>query len=185
MGDDAALEFAEGHQKELFQGIPMVFFCINDIEHAKKAGENPFITGAVEEFYLKDTIDIAIKFQPKAKKVIAIYDGTLTGQGDEKQFYHLEDNYPGYEFTGINTSKYTWAEFGERLEQISKDSIVIYMSCFQDADRNQYTIPESVSIFVDHTHIPVYRVSIGGVGQGLIGGRWFPMISQAMWRLPW
>ena len=35
LGDDAALEFGEGHQKELFQGIPMVFFCINDIEHAK------------------------------------------------------------------------------------------------------------------------------------------------------
>lgn len=171
LGDDAALKFGEGHQKELFQGIPMVFFCINDIDHAREAGKNPYITGAVEEFYLKDTIDIGIKFQPKAKNIIAIYDGTLTGQGDEKQFYHLKNDYPGYEFTGINTSKYTWAEFGKELEQISKDSIVIYMSCFQDADRNQYTISESVQYIVEHTHVPVYRVSIGGVGQGLIGGK--------------
>lgn len=171
LGDDAALEFGEAHQKELFKDIPMVFFCINDIEHAEKAGKNSYITGAVEEFYLKDTIDIAVKFQPEAKKIIAVYDGTLTGQGDEKQFYQMEENYPEYEFSGINSSRYTWDELGKELEKIPKDSIVIYMSCFQDKEGNQYTIPESARYIVRHTHVPVYRVSSGGVEEGLIGGK--------------
>lgn len=171
IGDDAALKFSEDHQEELFKGIPMVFFCINDVEHAVRAGENPYITGAVEDFYLQDTIDIAIKFQPKAKKIIAIYDSTLTGQGDGKQFYALEDNYPAYEFLGVNTSEYTLDEYGKLLSQISDDSILIYMSSFQDADGNFYTIADSTRYIVAHAKVPVYRNSVGGIGEGLIGGK--------------
>ncbi|QIB69877.1 EAL domain-containing protein [Aminipila butyrica] len=171
LGDDAALEFAEAHQQELFPQIPMVFFCINDKEHAVKAGENPYITGAVEAMYLKETIDIALTFQPKAKKIIALYDDTLTGEGDRKLFYSLKGRYPGYHFGGLNASSYTLDEIQQRLEALSEDSILIYMSFFEDADKNQYAIKQSVEQLVSYTHIPVYRVSIGGVGEGLIGGK--------------
>lgn len=171
LGDDAALEFAETYQQELFAGIPMVFFCINNAEHAVRAGENPYITGAVEEQYLKDTLDLAMKFQPEATKMVAIYDSTLTGQGDEKRFYSVEDDFPGYEFSGINSSEYTLEGFGEELDKISEDSIVIYMSRFEDVNGNLYTIPESVQYIAEHTRVPIYRVSVAGVGEGLIGGK--------------
>jgi diguanylate cyclase (GGDEF)-like protein len=171
LGDDAALEFAETYQQELFAGIPMVFFCINNVEHAVRAGENPYITGAVEEMYLEDTFNLAIKFQPEATKIVAIYDSTLTGQGDEKQFYSVEGDFPGYEFSGINSSEYTLEEFGEELDGITQDSIVVYMSRFEDKDGNLYTIPESVQYIVEHTKVPIYRASIAGVGEGLLGGK--------------
>lgn len=171
LGDDAALHFAEKHQQELFSNIPMVFFCVNDKEYAIEAGENPYITGAVEDSYLKDTINLAIKLEPKAKKIIAIYDNSLTGQGDKKQFFAVEDSYPQYEFSGINSSEYTLDEFAAKLEALSSDSILIYMNRFQDSEGNQYTIPQSVQYIVAHTHIPVYRISIGGIGDGLIGGK--------------
>ncbi len=171
IGDDAALKFAEAHREELFPNIPMVFLCINDLEYALKVGENPNITGAVEDFYLQDTIDIAIRFQPGAGKIIAIYDGTLTGQGDAKQFYALEGSYPAYEFSGINTSEYTLEEFGELLDRISGDSILIYMSSFEDADGNPYTISDSTRYIVAHAGVPVYRNSVGGIGEGLLGGK--------------
>lgn len=171
IGDDAALTFAEKHQEELFKGIPMVFFCINDVEHAVRAGENPYITGAVEDFYLQDTIDIAIKFQPEAKTIINIYDGTLTGLGDGKQFYALEDSYPGFEFLGINSSEYTRAEFGKLLDQISEDSILIYMSNFEDAEGNTYTISDSTQFIAAHAKVPIYRSSVGGIGEGVLGGK--------------
>ncbi|MGC4019155.1 MAG: ABC transporter substrate binding protein [Muricomes sp.] len=172
LGDDAALQFGQTYQYKLFPGIPMVFFCINNIEDAIKAGENPYITGAVEELYLKDTIDIAIRFQPDAQKIVAIYDNALSGQGDEKQFSSMKSKYPNYQFEGISSSKYTLQQFGEKLSHISEDSILIYMSRFQDADGNQYTIPESVQYIVSHTKVPVYRVSSPiGVSEGLIGGK--------------
>lgn len=171
LGDDAALHFAEKHQKELFNGIPMVFFCVNDIDAAVEAGKNKYITGAVEEFYLKETVDVALKFNPKAKRIIALVDNTLTGKGDQKQFYSYTSAYPSYFFSDINSSQLTHEEFGKKLESITKDSIVIYMTAFEDKEGNQYTIPEGVHFISEHCPVPVYRASFGGVGEGLIGGK--------------
>jgi len=171
LGDDAALQFAEEHQAELFNSIPMVFFCVNDLDRATQAGKNPYITGAVEEFYLKDTINIALKFQPQAVNIIAIYDNSLTGKGDQKQFYALRNDFSGCNLSGINCSELTREEFGRQLESISADSILLFMDSFEDAAGNQYTIPESVNFIVQHTHTPVYRTSIGGIGSGLLGGK--------------
>ena len=171
LGDDAALTFAEQHQKELFDGVPMVFFCVNDVGHARKAGENPEITGEVEELYLKDTIDVARKLQPAARNMIVLYDNTLTGQGDVKQFMALKDDYPDCTFSGINFSVYSLQEYEAELEKIPEDSIVVYMDAFEDRDGNQYTMQESALNIAAHTKVPVYRTSIGGIDEGILGGK--------------
>ena len=171
LGDDAALLFAQKHQAELFAGLPLVFFCVNERTTAVKAGENPFITGSIEEFYLEDTIDLALKLQPEAKNIIAIYDNTLTGQGDQKQFYGLQNKYSNYNLLGINTSLLTWQEFAAKLEALDRNSIVIYLDTFEDLQGSPHTIDESVKYITAHAPVPVYRTSIGGVGQGLLGGK--------------
>ena len=171
LGDDAALHLAEKYQDELFAGIPLVFFCVNDINAAKEAGRNKYITGSVEEFYLKDTIDIALKINPQATRVIGIVDDTLTGKGDQKQLLSFAPVYPSLEFSLLDTSLYTPSEFITRLGEIQNDSIVIYMDFFEDAEGTQYSVPESVRFITSHCEVPVYRASFGGVGQGLLGGK--------------
>lgn len=171
LGDDAALHFAEKYQNSLFPGIPLVFFCVNDISAAKNAGKNKYITGSVEEFYLKDTIDIAIKINPKARRVVAIVDNTLTGKGDQKQFLSFAPVYPTFQFSMINTSLCTQKVFAQKLEALGKDCIVIYMDNFEDADGVQYSVSESVRFISEHCPVPVYRASFGGVGAGLFGGK--------------
>ena len=171
LGDDAALEFARKHQQELFAGLPLVFFCVNNIDYAKSLDKDPCITGAVEEFYLADTLEIALKFQPGTRHVIGICDDTLTGRGDQKQFYALAAQYPEYDFSVLNASHYNRAEFAEQLENLPADSIVIYMSYFADDTGDQYTISQSVQFLAEHSFVPIYRTSVGGVGDGLLGGR--------------
>jgi diguanylate cyclase (GGDEF)-like protein len=177
LGDDAALHFAEKHQNELFRNLPMVFFCVNDIDDGQKAGINPYITGIIEEFSLKETIDIAAKFHPDAKNVIAIYDNSLTGTGDQKQFFTLKDTYPEYAFSGINSSECTNAEFVRQLEAITNDSIVIYLDCLENAENKHYSISDSVQYITGHCPIPVYSSSFKGMGQGLIGGKLFSFLN--------
>lgn len=149
----------------------LVFFCVNDINAAKEAGRNKYITGSVEEFYLKDTIDIALKINPQATRVIGIVDDTLTGKGDQKQLLSFAPVYPSLEFSLLDTSLYTPSEFITRLGEIQNDSIVIYMDFFEDAEGTQYSVPESVRFITSHCEVPVYRASFGGVGQGLLGGK--------------
>ena len=80
------------YHEELFPQIPVVFFGINDLERAEKAAENPYFTGMLEKFSMAETIEIAKKFNPQARKVVGIVDSTLTGQGDQGQFLATKNN---------------------------------------------------------------------------------------------
>jgi diguanylate cyclase (GGDEF)-like protein len=177
LGDDAALHFAEKYQDELFQNIPMVFFCVNDIDDAREAGKNPYITGIIEEFSLRETVDIAAKFHTDAKNVIAIYDNSLTGTGDQKQFFALKDSYPEYTFSGINSSECTYTEIAQKLESIPNDSIVIYLDSLENAENKYYSVSDSVRYITGHCPIPVYSSSFKGMGQGLTGGKLFSFLN--------
>jgi diguanylate cyclase (GGDEF)-like protein len=170
-GDDAALHFAETYQHQLFPAVPIVFLCINDIEYAKHFEQNPLITGAVENFYLKDTIAIATRFQPRARQIVGIYDNALSGQGDRKQFAEVQQYFPGYEFSGINASECSRNELKLKLAALPENCIVLYLSCFEDNSGNQYTIADSVALITSNCKAPVYRTGVGGLGSGIIGGK--------------
>ncbi len=171
VGDDAALRFAEAHQQELFNGLPIVFFCINNIAYAKYFNNKPLITGTIENFYLKDTIDIALRFQPQATHIIGIFDNTLSGIGDQQQFAELQKKFPNIIFSGINSSNYSASEFKAELETIAPNTIVLYLSNFEDKNGNHYSISDSVKTITNYCSAPVYRTGLGGIGEGLVGGK--------------
>lgn len=171
VGDDNALQFAMDYQEQLFSNIPIVFLGVNDYNRAKIADDNNFITGIIEEMSLKENIEIALKFNKKATKIVAIVDETLTGQGDKHQFYEMQDKFPHIKFEDINTSNYTFDELNGVLERISDDTILLYMSMYTDKTGKNLTIPEAVEILKEHTKVPIYRAEVGGVGQGVFGGK--------------
>jgi len=173
VGDDAALRFAEKNQEVLFKNTPIVFFCVNDVDYAKEVCANPYITGITEIFSLKDTLSVAATLTPQAKTVIALYDNTLTGQGDIKQFFALADSFPGYTFEGINASDYTHDAFGAKIESIKSDSIVVYFTCTEDSSGETYQLGDIVRYITSRCSVPVYCPSYKGMGDGLAGGKLF------------
>lgn len=169
-GNDAALKFALDHQEEFFSGLPIIFYGVKNIELAEIAAENSKITGFTEETYLNNTFDMAIQLLPQATKIIAIYDDTDLGQEEKNIFYSFKSKYPDFVFSGINTSECTRIEFAEKLEELGGDVILIYLTAFQDADSNLYSIPESLLTILGHSHIPVFRNFPEGQGSGILGG---------------
>lgn len=170
LGDDAALVFAMEYQQELFADIPLVFLGINSLELARRAGENPMITGIIEETSYRDNIDLALRLRPGADKLVALVDGTLTGQGDREQFLAMEPFYPGLSFSCIDSSDCTFEELGKKLEAIGDDTILFFLTMFQDKNKENLTIVEGCKFLELHAKVPVFRLSIGGVGDGLLGG---------------
>ncbi|MFA9378704.1 MAG: EAL domain-containing protein [Lachnotalea sp.] len=171
VGDDTALQFAMDHQEELFSGLPIIFFGINDIERAEKAVSNPYMTGIIEETSLVDNIQIACKFNSNATKVKAIVDDTLAGQGDQKQFEKASESFLDLEFQTINVSQYSFDEFQSVLEGIGNDTILLFLSMNQDKTEKYMDLDKQFQFIKDYTNVPVYRASVGGVGAGLIGGK--------------
>lgn len=170
LGDDAALQFALQHRDTLFKGIPLVFEGINDEELAKTAAEDPLITGIVEKLSVEKNIELGIQLIPNAKKVIAVLDNSITGDAERKRFYSFEDDYPNLEFTEINSSILTTAQVRQAIYAASSDSILIYISMTEDLSGKKYSDEEAVSLFASVARVPVFRMTEGGIGNGLAGG---------------
>ncbi|WP_313134819.1 ABC transporter substrate binding protein [Anaerocolumna sp.] len=170
-GDDNALQFVMDYQEELFYKMPVIFLGINDLARGKKAAEDDYITGIVEETSIKDNIDLGIRLNPKASRIVAIVDNTLTGVGNKEQFYSYEKAYDNLLFEDINTSEYTFKELEEVLERIDQDTIVLYFSMYSDKTGKYLTIEEACEILAAHTKVPILRSEVGGIGLGILGGR--------------
>ena len=171
VADDAALQFALDYQNELFKGLPIIFLGINDKERALLADQNQYMAGSIEEASYIENIKLGYHFNPKAKNVIAIVDGTLTGLGDKKQFEKIAKDIPALTFRVIQTSDYTFPELAKELDAIGNDSIVLFMSANQDSQGTHFDLDEQFAFIKEHCNVPVIRPSVGGVGKGMLGGK--------------
>ena len=170
VGDDAALRYAMAFREELFDGIPIVFEGVNDEEYALEAAKNPLVTGMLEKLSVEKNIDMALKVNPSADKVVAILDDSMTGEAERKNFYSAESEYPGLEFSEINSSELTTAQLQQAVSKVDENTILIYIVMSKDGSGKQYTIAQAVRMLVNYSKVPVYRMVEAGIGDGLLGG---------------
>lgn len=171
VGDDRALEFAMDYQNELFNGLPIVFIGINDLNRAQEASYDPHFTGVVETIALKDTISLGLKFNPDAKHVVAFTDDTYTGIGDTEQFAKNKSYFPDISFETVDSSKYTLDELSQKISEFGNDTILLYLGMFTDKNGQYHPIQEFTRLFNQYAKVPVYRVNYGGIGSGILGGK--------------
>lgn len=170
LGDDAALQFAMEYREDIFAGIPMVFEGINDEEIAAAAVETGQITGVLEKLSVEKNIELGLRINPDAKKVVAILDDSITGQAERKRFYSYAGQYPDLEFSEINTSEMKNFSIRYTLGNLSEDTILIYVVMTEDVDGRHYTNQQSVELISECSEVPVLRMVEGGIGDGLFGG---------------
>ena len=170
VGDDAALQFAMEYREELFPEIPVVFEGVNDEEYAMKAAENPLVTGIIEKLSVEKNIDMALKVNPTADKVVAILDDSVTADAERKNFYSSAENYPELEFSEINASELETASLQQAISKVDDKTILIYIVMSKDGSGKQYTSDQAVRMLVNYAKVPVYRMVEAGIGDGLLGG---------------
>jgi signal transduction histidine kinase/ActR/RegA family two-component response regulator len=180
--DDAALHFAVEFQDDLFANTPIIFEGINDVDFAYEAAKNPLITGLIETFPLEETIDLALKINPKATAITVISDDTISGQGSTKQFMACQENHTDLDFNVIDCSKLTASELSRTVENCDKDTILIYLMMTTDKDGNHYTHNEAIHYLTESADVPIYKADELGMGEGIIGGvviSYYDMAAQA------
>lgn len=170
LGDDAALKFAMEYQEELFPGIPMVFEGVNDEELAAEAVQNPMIAGVLEKLSVEKNIELGLKINPKAKRVVAILDDSLTGQAERKRYYKCAEQYPNLEFDEINVSQSRNFTLRYALGSLSEDTILIYVVMTEDIEGRTYTDRQAIDLITECATVPTLRMVDGGIGTGLLGG---------------
>lgn len=181
VGDDAALKFAMEYREELFDGIPIVFEGINNVQLARELAEqDPLVTGVVEELSLEENIELALQLCPETKKIIAILDDSLTGQAEREIFYNTQEQYPDLTFGEINVSECSTSDLRTRLWQQGKDTILFFIVMTEDKSGKHYTNYEAVQMLVKYTNTPVMRMVDSGIEDGLLGGYVVSMRKSGM-----
>lgn len=170
VGDDAALVFAMKYQEELFAEIPVVFEGINNIEYAKEVSQDPYVAGVIECFSYKDNLDFAKKIQPEAERVVALVDNTVTGIGEQQQFFAQKDNYPELTFDVINGSQLTREQLIEKISEVDEKTIFLYLILSEDAEGNIYSNEQICHMLAEYAKVPVLRFVQAGIGDGVLGG---------------
>ncbi len=178
VGDDAALQFAMEYREELFDDIPIVFEGVNDVEYAMKAAENPLVTGILETLSVEKNIDMALKVNPAATKVVAILDDSVTGEAERKNFYSVAQEYPNLKFSEINASELVTSRLQKAISGVDDQTILIYITMSKDGSEKQYNSAQAVRTIVKYAKVPVYRMVEAGIGDGLLGGNVVSMFKS-------
>ncbi len=170
LGDDAALHFALEYRDRLFPDIPLIFEGVNNEELAVEAAKDPLIVGILEQLSFEENINFARKFFPDAKRVVGIFDDTITGRAERISFYRNAELFPELSFSEINTSALTSNELKTALKSIPENTILIYAIMTQDANGKSYTNREASRLIFEYARIPAFRMVSSGIGDGLLGG---------------
>ncbi len=171
LADDNALLFGLEQQEKLFKGIPIVFLGVNNVERALQQNNNPQITGVIEAVSIKETVDLMIKQQPGINKIIAIVDGTPSGQGDFNTLISIQDYYPNHQFSKIDLSVLSWEQFESQLKNIKETISILLLSAYKDSDGKVLEFKESLEIIIKSSSVPIYHLWMHGIGDGILGGK--------------
>lgn len=181
VGDDAALQFAMDYREELFDGIPIVFEGINNVQYARElASRDPLVTGVVEELSLTKNIELALRLKPDIKRIVAVLDDSLTGQAERENFYSVQEAFPDLTFGEINVSECGTADLRTRLWQQNEDTMLVFIVMTEDMSGKKYTNLEAVQTLVKYSKIPVMRMVDSGIEEGLLGGYVVSMRKSGM-----
>jgi two-component system cell cycle sensor histidine kinase/response regulator CckA len=155
-GDDNALKFALEEQDNLFNDKPLVFFGVNNVKLAKEQDQNPQITGVVEAVSMEDTLLLMVRIQAEASNIIAIVDGTPSGQNDLKTFYQKSNKFDSIKFSEISLDSLSWEDFGEALGNIDKKEAVILLSAYQDKNGRQFHLTKALMLLRKIYHLQYF-----------------------------
>ncbi|GAB7023780.1 ABC transporter substrate binding protein [Salidesulfovibrio brasiliensis] len=168
--DDNAFNFAIDNHEELFPGLPLVFFGINNRDNAlRRIRDKDYATGVFEELSIRRTIALITELLPETREIIAISDPTLTGQTDLQSFLE-EQRRTKANLRALDLSILSWEELAERLNGLEKGQALLLLSAFHDRRGSLKSFEEGAKLILDHAPVPIFHLWEHGVGQGLAGG---------------
>ena len=163
-----SLDFLSQYADELFPGTPVLFVDLDtrliDDHTLKRCAAA--VTG---KFGIEGTLDLALGLHPSVHEVFvvsgasqvdrdmeALVRNAFRGYADRVQFHYL---------SGLSME-----EILRRVSALPEDSLIYYVSFYQDADGNAFLPPRALSMISGKASVPIYGISESYIGAGAVGG---------------
>ena len=163
-----ALTFLARNGAELFPGVPTVFAGVSEASVAR--ANLPDSTGVISAFGVTETVDLALRLQPEAKKLVVI---TGTSALDTTWYGTAREQLGGLS-SRIEVSHLAGLPLEDVLVEVAslpRDAIVLFLSMVQDGSGRYFTpTADVVRDVAAVSSAPVYAVYETLFGTGVVGG---------------
>lgn len=170
VSDDPAFDLMLPLREKHFPGVPLVFCGVNDFKDERLAG-HATVTGVVEDFNIKETVEIALKLHPNVKHMAVINDSTITGEFNRQRFLQVAPEFSD-RVNVIELFDLSAEELSSQLKSLPKDSFILKLSLARDRSGRSYSTNESNHMIASFSNLPVYScwdfILVGDVVGGFV-----------------
>ena len=169
--DNAALDFLLQNHQALFPQTPVVFCGVGMMGQDYDFSKSPLFTGILEVTDVVDTIALALRLHPEARRVVVITDNQPALRTGQSEPPHLEDVFPQVEFIVLDPLDLGLPELLSRLRSMPSHSVGLVEAFFQNKSGQTFTASESTRLITDNCPFPVYGLNANTFLYGIVGGR--------------
>ena len=163
-----SLDFAQRFREVLLPGVPIVFYNVAE-DALRGRALQPSITGVVLRFNLPGTLDLAVRLQPEARRIIVVSGASSYDKNWARRAREALRTYEGR----LEVSYWSGQPLQRLLENLRKlpaDSIVLYLAFSDDGAGHTYAPADVARPIAAASTAPVYGVLETYLGQGIVGG---------------
>jgi PAS domain S-box-containing protein len=154
VSDDAAFDLMLSLRNELFPGVPLVFCGVNNFQDERIAGQIE-VTGVVEDFDIKSTIDVILTLHRQVSHLAVISDSTETGVINLDRFRQVApafaDRLKFLELYDLSTE-----ELLGKLAKLPPETIILNLSFFRDRLGQSYSTRDGNKLIAAHAGRAIY-----------------------------
>ena len=170
-----ALDITQRVREVLLPGVPIVFYNVAE-DALRERPLQPGITGVVLQFNLSGTLDLAVRLQPDARRIVVV---SGISPYDRNWLRRAREALRAYEGK-LEVSYWTGQPLQQLLENLRKlptDTIVLYLAFSADGAGHTYAPADIARLIAAASAAPVYGGLETYLGQGIVGGA-FPSFES-------
>jgi PAS domain S-box-containing protein len=163
-----SFEVAQRFHDALLPAVPIMFYNVAEDSLGGRIFQ-PGMTGVVLRFNLSGTLDLAVRLQPRARRIVVV---SGTSPYDRNWLRRPREALKAYEGR-LEISYWTdqpLQQLLENLRKLPKDAMVLYLAFSDDSAGHTYSPADVAKRVAAASAAPVYGVLETYLGQGIVGG---------------
>lgn len=151
----------------VFAGVPVVFVAVSEL-NIPAALRQPDWTGIVQRFDISGTLSLLFRLQPETHRVVVVSGMSATDRLTMDRIKMAATALDGIEFEFWTNRPI--AQMGEGLASLPKGSAILLSTVQRDMAGQAYYSSQLAQMILPIASAPVYVLSAGIVGSGVVGG---------------
>ncbi|WP_378954305.1 ATP-binding protein [Pelosinus sp. sgz500959] len=163
-----AIKFLLNHKNQVFPSVPAVLAM--DASEGGTVGDLPENYFAMVGTYdMGKAIDTILQTRTNSKKIYVVTGDFFVDRYETELFVEASKPFSNrIEFIYLN--KLPYAQMLESIRNIDKDSVVFFITFFQDVDGKTFIPAEVIQQVCQAARVPVYGALSTYMGRGTVGG---------------